>query len=165
MSEAIPNAKPKSARTIESRAGETKDGRRRRKGMGMERNLKLHVPEELKDPNFVYRFVNDRPGRVRQLTQMDDYSVVSANELNGALEPEKSTAEGTVVTRTADSTVGERVVLLKKPREYYEADRKEHDHAIAAHEDTMRRGRPLTPDADNGDHAYTPGGKNIIAKG
>lgn len=148
-----------------ARAEETKEGRRRRQGMGMARNLKLHVPEELKDPNFIYRFVNDRPGRVRQLTQMDDYSVVSANELNGALDPEKSTAEGTVVTRTADSTIGERVILLKKPREYYEADRKEYDAAIAAQEDTVRQGRPLTPEADNGSHAYTPGGKNIIARG
>jgi hypothetical protein len=46
-------------------------------GTGAERNLKLHVPEEAKDPNF-YRWVNNKPGRVKQLTQMDDYDIVSS---------------------------------------------------------------------------------------
>src|SRR4051812_14676936 len=86
------------------RSEEVKSRRRRREGLGAERNLKLHVPEESKDPNFVYRWVNDRGGRVRQLTKMDDYEVVSASELNGGdPDPTGNTAEGTVMKRTADS--------------------------------------------------------------
>src|SRR5947209_2167993 len=104
------------------RQEETKACRRRREGLGPERNLKLHVPEQSKDPNFVYRWVNDRPGRVRQLTTMDDYEVVSHAELNGGdPDPAGNTAEGTVMQRTGDSREGHKVVLVKKLKEYYEA--------------------------------------------
>jgi hypothetical protein len=86
--------------------------RRRRTGSGAERNLKLFVPEEAKDPNFVYRWVNNRPGRVKQLTQMDDYDVVSSED--GTIDA--GTSEGTVVKRTVDRSEGEEAVLLRKPR-------------------------------------------------
>lgn len=152
---------PKTSRP--DRAAETTERRRRREGLGADRNLKLHVPEESKDPNYIYRWVNDRPGRVRQLSTMDDYDVVSANELGGGdPEPEKNASEGTTMTRIGDARAGEKVVLMKKLKTHFEADRKEHDDAIAAREDTMRKGKPLTPDANNGDHAYTPGGKNVV---
>jgi hypothetical protein len=57
-----------------------------------------------KDPNFVYRWVNNRPGRVKQLTQMDDYDVVSSGD--GSIDA--GTSEGTVVKRTVDRKRGRR---------------------------------------------------------
>ncbi|HDA7928959.1 TPA: hypothetical protein O5V78_002736, partial [Staphylococcus aureus] len=80
------------------RIEEVQTERRRRTGLGPDRNLKLHVPEEAKDPNFVYRWVNNRPGRVMQLTQMDDYEVVSSED--GKID--RGTTEGTVVKRTVN---------------------------------------------------------------
>lgn len=148
-----------------TRGEEIAGRRRRREGLGAERGKKLHIPEESKDPNFVYRWVNDRGGRVRQLTQMDDYEVVSSSELNGGdPDPTGNTAEGTVMKRTADSGIGESAVLLKKPREYYEADKKEEQKAIDARDEAMRRGPP--PSSQDGltnkDNAYVPGGRNIV---
>ena len=53
------------------RSEEVKAVRRRRGSMGADRDLKLHVPDDLKDPDFVYRWVNDKPGRVAQRTIPD----------------------------------------------------------------------------------------------
>lgn len=139
--------------------------RRRREGMGAERNMKLHVSEDAKDPDFTYRWVNDRQGRVRQLTKQDDYEVVSATELTGG-DPETltGTAEGTVMTRTGDSRIGENVVLLKKPRKYYESDKAEEQKAIDARDAVLRKGGINSPDGlTSKDNAYVPGGQNIIA--
>ena len=145
------------------RQDEVKALRRRRQG-GDERNLKLYVPETSKDPNFVYRWVNDRPGRVRQLTTMDDYDVVSHAELNGGdPDPMLNTAEGTIMTRTGDSRVGEKVVLVKKLREHYEADRKEYDRKLDARDEMLRKGAPPSQEGAGGATTYVPGGKNIIA--
>lgn len=145
------------------RQEEMKAIRRRRQG-GEERNLKLYVPETSKDPNFVYRWVNDRPGRVRQLTTMDDYDVVSHSELNGGdPDPVSNTAEGTVMSRTGDRTVGERVVLVKKLREHYEADRKEYNSKLDARDEMLRKGTPPSQEGLSGETAYVPGGKNIVA--
>ena len=147
------------------RQEETKNRRRRREGIGPERNLKLYIPEESKDPNFVYRWVNDRPGRVRQLTTMDDYEVVSHGELiGGDPDPAGNTADGTVMTRTADSRIGEKTVLVKKLREYYESDKREEQKLVDAREDAMRRAPPISQEesSSGGPTAYIPGGRNII---
>lgn len=147
------------------RAEVVQQGRRRREGMGAERNMKLHVPEGAKDPNFTYRWVNDRQGRVRQLTKQDDYEVVSATELTGGdSETLTGTAEGTVMTRTGDSRIGESVVLLKKPRNYYESDKAEEQKAIDARDAVLRKGALSAQEGlTSQDNAYVPGGKNIIA--
>ena len=42
------------------REEEIKTQRRRRQDTGEGRHLKLHVPESMKDPNFTYRWVNDK---------------------------------------------------------------------------------------------------------
>jgi hypothetical protein len=161
MSEPVLGQKQAVGRPV--RQEEVKAIRRRRQG-GDERNLKLFVPESSKDPNFVYRWVNDRPGRVRQLTTMDDYDVVSTAELNGGDPDQMSNlSEGTVMTRTGDSRVGEKVVLVKKLREHYEADRKEYDRRLDARDEMLRKGQPPNQEGLSGKEAYVPGGKNIVA--
>lgn len=150
-----------------TRAQEVQLKRRRREGMGAERNMKLHIPEDAKDPNFTYRWVNDRPGRVRNLTIQDDYDVVSANELNGAgLDLENGpAAEGSVMKRTGDKFTGESMVLLKKPKEFYLKDKAEEQKLIDARDALLRKAPPT--DSGDGltakDNAYIPGGRNIIA--
>lgn len=140
-----------------NRAEEVKTQRRRREGLGEERGLKLFIPESAKDPNFTYRFVNDRAGRVKQMTEMDDWDVVSNVDLN-----RESVAEGTVVKRTADKFSGEQTVLLRKRKEYHEEDEKKKQEALKAVDDTLRQGKPLSQEGLSGPHAYVPGGRNIV---
>jgi hypothetical protein len=133
------------------RQEEVKERRRRRESLGADRNLKLHVPENKKDPNFVYRFVNDRPGRVQQLTEGDDWDVVPS-----------ITAESGNETRVADKSSGERAVLLRKRKEFYEADKAEEQKALDARDEALRRAPPQDAQGLSGPEAYVPGGRNII---
>jgi hypothetical protein len=146
---------------LTARQVETKQRRRRREGLGADRNLKLHVPEGLKDKNFVYRWVNDQPGRVRQLTVEDDWDVVQGMDP----DPTKTTAEGTVVKRTVDKGSGHEAVLLRKPREFYEDDKAQEQKLLDARDETMRKGALNTPDGLTGPESYVPGGRNQIARG
>ena len=141
----------------ESRQSEIKQARRRRETLGEERGLKLHIPESAKDPNFTYRFVNDRPGRVRQMTEADDWDVVSDAALN-----RESISEGTVVKRVADKFSGEQTVLLRKRKEYHEADEKKKFDALNAVDEALRKGPPPSSDGLSGPSAYVPGGRNIV---
>ncbi len=134
------------------RAEEVKTERRRRQGDGAERNMKLFVPEDAKDPDFVYRWVNNRPGRVKQLTTMDDYDVVSSDRIDAG------TSEGTVIKRTVDSNEGEEAVLLRKPRKFYEADKAEEQKQIDARDEQLRAGSVPTSEGLSGSEAYVPGG-------
>lgn len=147
-----------------SRMDDVKVERRRRTGTGAERGLKLHVPESAKDPNFVYRWVNNTPWRVKQLTQMDDYEVVSSED--GKID--SGTSEGTVVKRTVDRNEGDEAVLLRKPRHFYEADKAEEQKAIDERDEQLRAG-VTTSEGLHGSEAYVPGGtkgrdgRNIVA--
>lgn len=137
------------------RQEEVKQRRRRREGLGADRNLKLNVPESMKDPNFVYRWVNDRPGRVQQLTTMDDWE-------KAPVVTEQNAGEGTVETRVVDKSVGERAVLLRKPKEFYEADKAEEQKQLDARDEALRHGAPQSSEGLSGPEAYVPGGRNII---
>lgn len=133
------------------RAAQEQVQRRRRESLGADRNLKLHVPEDKKDPNFVYRFVNDRPGRVQQLTEADDYEIVPG-----------ITNDGSTETRVADKSSGERAVLLRKPKDFYESDKRKEQEVLDARDEAMRRAAPPSAEGLAGSEAYVPGGRNIV---
>lgn len=149
-----------------SRAEETQTRRRRRESLGNDRNLKLYIPESAKDENFVYRWVNARDGRVRHLTQEDDWDVVHAGDLKGGdPDPIKSISEGTVMQRVGNQVTGENMALLRKPKEFFEEDKKKEQASIDALEETMRRGpMPNSEGLGASDHAYVPGGRNIVGR-
>lgn len=147
----------KAGRPSNSRAEEVKVRRRKRDSLGEDRNLKLHVPEEFKDKEFTYRWVNDRSGRVRQMTEMDDWDVVSSEQIN-----EDKPAEGTVVKRVGDKFTGENMVLLRKRKEFHSDDEKKKQDALKAVDESLRQGPPQSPDGLSGPHAYVPGGRNIV---
>lgn len=137
------------------RIEETQVRRRRRDSLGADRNLKLHVPEEAKDKNFHYRFIKNNPGRVQQLTQMDDYELVTATDL-------ESKSLGTQVERASNKTDGESVVLVRKPIQFHEEDRAKAAARIDATEEGMRRAPPSSTEGLTGSEAYVPGGKNVV---
>lgn len=144
------------SRVRPERAEEVKTRRRRREGLGEDRNLKLYVPGAMKDPNFAYRFVNDRPGRVRQMTVEDDWDVVKDERID-------SDSIGTVPERVGDKITGERMTLLRKPKELFDEDRKEKFKALDKTEASMRRELPTTAGGLSAqDNPYIPTGKNIV---
>ena len=138
--------------------------RRRRGTLSLDRNLKLHIPEAAKDPNYVYRFINDRMGtdRVRKLTMEDDYDIVHTHELLGGYgdEPPAEGQEGTPIRRQVGSSDGKPTYayLVRKPKQYYDADKAEEQKLIDSQEKERLSGQrtganELTP----ADRAYTPG--------
>lgn len=141
------------------RQEETQVRRRRRETLGADRNLKLHVPEQFKDSNFEYRWVNDRPGRVQQMTVQDDWETVSTQD---AQMLQEQVSEGTVIKRVADKYQGENTVLLRKPKKYYEQDKAEEQKLLDERDKTMRQGALADPQGLTGSESYTPGGRNIV---
>lgn len=129
--------------------------RRRRASADHGQNLKLHVPENQKDPNFEYRFIRNTPGRVYQLTKQDDYDIVTSEQI-------ASEGLGTAVERSASKTDGGTMVLVRKPKEFYDADKAKAQARIDAQEETMRRSAPAGAEGLSGPHAYVPGGRNVV---
>ena len=136
------------------RTEEVRTERRRRQDDDAGRNMKLHVPENAKDPNFVYRWVNNKPGRIKQLTQQDDYDIVNVTDES----IDVGSAGGTVVTRTVDRSEGDEAVLIRKPREYYDADKAKADKRIDAMDEQLRQGSASSSEGLSGSEAYVPGG-------
>lgn len=149
------------AAVLPARAAEVQQRRRRRESLGPDRNMKLHVPESEKDPNFHYRWVNARAGRVKFLTEQDDYDIVSTTQM--ADDPSKNLSEGTNISRVGNQTTGEGMVLLRKPKEYFEEDQKAKAAKLDELDKTMRQGAARSGDGIGPqDNAYVPGGRNII---
>lgn len=146
-----------------SRQQEAQTQRRRRTSLGDDRNLKLYVPEQAKDPAFEYRWVNNRPGRVRHLTQEDDWDVVPSDKLGGDPDPEKSIGLGSNLERVGNQVTGESMILVRKPKEFFEEDKKAEAAHLDALDETMRRGpAPHSEGLGASDNAYVPGGRNTV---
>lgn len=148
------------------RKEEVKAQRRRRKDFGVNANLKLHIPESAKDPNKVYRWINDTAeGRMSQKTVYDDYDPVTAKDLRGFVDTNKDAGEGTPIKRVVGKTsAGEPLYayLCAKPREYYEEDKKQEQARIDAQEAEMKRNVPKHTEGIEQGKAYMPAGGNLI---
>jgi hypothetical protein len=142
------------------RTEEVQARRRRRSDSGPSAGLKLHVTEDMKDPNFEYRWVNDKPGRIHQLTVQDDWDVVSTDR------PDQLTAaaDGSVMRRSVDKSNGDNAVLLRKPKDYFEADRREKQRPVDEIEKALRSGPAPSAEGISGSEAYVPNGKNTIGR-
>lgn len=147
----------------EERAKATKNSRRRRAASFDGLDYRLRVPDELKDDRFIYRWINDEPGRLFQLTEQDDYDFVYDERIRTEAEDaDKNTDGGTRISRIVGrSKTGEplRAFLCRKLKEYYEEDNRKR----------MRQWREVTDQVEQGvvpgghglfdqdpDHAYIP---------
>lgn len=150
------------------RAEAVRKERRRRKGMGLEASLKLSVPEDVKDPNYEYRWARGTPARINQLTKYDDYDVVTSEQI---ASDERQNGIG--VTPERHGGVDEQgnaysMVLLRKPKDYYEADQKEKQALVDEREKAIQRGKVEGKDGQqglSGSNAYTPEGGISIKHG
>lgn len=87
------------------------------------------------DPNYVYRWVNDTPGRLQRFID-GGYEVVTHEADVGGPTVDKTSRLGSSITKSVGGTVT--AVLMRIPREWYEEDQKTKQAAIDELESTMQ---------------------------
>ncbi len=129
-----PGGWPKRKEKYISRAEQTQDQRRRRSDSYRGYDLRLDVPEHLKDPNYTYRWINDERGRLQTKTTQDDWDFVAKNELmiashdDGGFDAKNKSETDGRIRREVTSATSPRPIfayLCKKKKEYVEADFRE----------------------------------------
>lgn len=150
-----------------TRADEVRRARRHERGETTVLGYKLGVNEkELDRKNYVYRFVNDTPGRIDAFTKGGEWDIV--DDRSKTIKSD-ATGEGTGVSVVAGVGTGGapmRTVLLRKPKWIHDEDRA----AKMAEQDklmeSIARGKPQTDGkaSDLDGTSYVPaGGINIGA--
>jgi hypothetical protein len=89
-----------------------------------------------KDPNYVYRWVNDTVGRIDRYLAGGYEFVQQAGEI-GQKTVDRASRLGSVVTRSVGGTVTG--VLMRIPREWYDEDQEAKQDQIDSLEDSMRQ--------------------------
>jgi len=102
------------------RVEEERTRRRRREDLGDGRLKNLAVSGDM-DPTYEYRWINDDPGRVHNLTIRDDWDRVTEDMLG--LRGDKDRQVGSGVERIVDKVTGKRAILVRKPKDYYAQDK------------------------------------------
>lgn len=142
------------------RAARTKQQRRRRRdddlGVG---NGKLYVPEDAKDPNYHYRWVNDNLARPTAFNARDDYDFVSDDMLQDGAMADANENEGTRVSRVVGygpDNQPMKAYLMAKPMEFHEEDQAKKQKKVDARDEAVRRGKPTTQSEQERVTTYIP---------
>lgn len=142
-----------------SRADQVRTERRRKAGSTVNSGLKLHVDASLKDPAYEYRWVNDVPGRIQSFVGQDWDRVESA-----AIAGDGN-SNGTIPTKFVGNKTD--AVLMRKRKEWFDADAKEKRKPLDQQDEAIRRGTIHQAQGSNelaGGIAYTPNGSNTISR-
>lgn len=118
------------------------------------------IPAENLDlDNFVYRWINDEPGKMRMATQLDDYDFVQSHELGPDFNLEATDSESSERVRmfSGRDQHGNPVFtyLVKKPREFWIEDNEE----VVERREAMMAGRVYEGEATE-DKEDRPGGSD-----
>lgn len=140
--------------------------RRRKRGSASASGLKLTVDmDKLDTKNFTHRWANDVPGRLRNLTELDDYEFV---EIPG----QSSANEGNKVAHHAGlgaNNSSMRSYLVRKPKQWYDDDQREKQKPLDDIDHQIKRGTLAKSDdraaAIAGEHGYVPEGSISIRDG
>jgi hypothetical protein len=122
-------------------------------------DFNLMVPDEEKDPRYVYRWVNDDKYRMTQMTKQDDWDICQTSEFSSDF---KNTDGGTSISRIVgrDAHGGiMRAYLCKKLKEYDDEDRAKELRRINQMYTQMREGQIPGRDSlskENEDLRYVP---------
>lgn len=138
----------------ETRAETVRRERRWKPGPVGQEGLKLHVDASKLDPNFHYRWVNDKSDRVRQMHAYDyDIAPTAKPDSNGL---------GTVDSALGGVDEGKpyNMVLMRKARDWFEEDQKRKMKPLDEMDDAIRRGNGKSTDP-NAQGFYTPGQNQI----
>lgn len=103
---------------------------------------------------FKYRWVNDTPARIFQMTQQDEWEIVTPE--GGVVKDDNADLGSAVstVVRDHNGNGGMRVYLCRKRREWYEEDQKQKQTELDEQLEQMRRG--LTGQGES-QSDYVPG--------
>lgn len=89
------------------------------------------------DPDYVYRIVNDRGDRVAKFEDMG-YEVVKDNSLKiGDARVGRASDVGSPVTATVSETNGDKGILMRIPKEFYDEDFKAKMEYVDKTEESM----------------------------
>lgn len=142
----------------ESRAETTRRERRWTPGPLDKVGLKLSVDEtKLDRDRFHYRFVNDKADRVRSLTAYD-YDIAPE-----AAKPDTNDL-GTVTSAhggTEDNGRPYNMVLMRKERDWFDADQKRKMKPLDEMDEAIRRGNGTTTNPQAKEGFYTPGQNQV----
>jgi len=128
-------------------------GQRRRRNAGslnrmMQYRLDCIPLECLDKENYVYRWIDDRPGRLRMATKMDDYDFVTTGDLGDGFNPEATDSESTERVRMfaeADRAGNPTYTYLcRKPKDFWQEDNED----IVQRREAMMEGRVYHGAAD-----------------
>ncbi len=132
--------RPRRARVprIEAKAA----SRRRRKAGTLNRMVQMTLdifdPDQLDLETYVYRWINDEKGRIRQATKQDDYDFVSPEELGESFDVDETDHESSERVRmiVGDNRGGKPIYayLCRKRRAFWESDNQE---LVQSREDMM----------------------------
>ena len=140
-------------------ARSTKEDRRRRNSRGLSGYRdRLAIDESLLDrENFAYRWINDEPGRIHQMTVQDDWDIVS--------DRDNATGTGSEMSEQVGSGVKGsplRAVLVRKSKKYLDEDKAQRQRLIDEQEQGLTRGAAPGTDSAN---LYQPATKTTISRG
>jgi hypothetical protein len=111
--------------TREHRADQVQEGRRRRSDAYAGYDLRLEVPEHLKDPAYAYRWINDDKGRLHARTKQDDWDFVEDENIVSHTDEKNQNETISRIRREVGVTASGRPLyayLCKKKQEYVEED-------------------------------------------
>lgn len=138
---------------------EKQQRRRRRADLDAMTGKRLAVDTSKLDPGYEYRWINDDPGRVHQLTKNDDWDIVEDASIKPDADGEGS-AVSTIVGTNANGQ-GKRAFLARKPKEFYKEDHAAKMAQLDETDGAIRQGKFAQHDAEAqsmAGHAYVPEG-------
>jgi hypothetical protein len=104
-----------------------------------------------KDPNYVYRWVKDLPGRVQRFLDAG-YEIVNHDAQVGQKAVDSGTRVGSAITRLDGANT---LVLMRQSLEWYNEDQEAKQRAIDALEDSLRAEGGANKGLDKGERPDT----------
>lgn len=148
------------------RVEEERQRRRRRDDLGEGRLKNLAIEGDL-DPNYTYRWINDEPGRVYNLTARDDWDRVTDDMLAGP-KSDRDRQIGSGLERIVEKASGKRAILVRKRKDYYLGDKAKEQALLDNQMADLKRGVPASPKGEETiavENAYVPAGGISIQDG
>lgn len=118
---------------------------------------RLGIPYAFRDPNYVYYWANDVPGRLEQLTKFDDWDFVNLDKNNKVISSSETSTALSHEVGVDGSGHPMRAYLLRKRKIYFEEDELKRIAAMDANYQRMTEvGFVEGPNtlADDKGHAY-----------
>jgi hypothetical protein len=133
----------------ENRINQTRAERRRRDSATLnkvsQKKLDVFVEGQLDTQNYEYHWANDMGNRIPSMTTLDDWDIVNPSEVKGYNPTMFDNSEGSQIRKRVGTHEGQVIeaVLLRKPKDYAEADREELVLERRAQTDKRMRGEVI----------------------